>query len=120
MCSYFQCTNPHVEFELQIESNDLTFRSEYSKRQLIVYKLIKHLYEINGLGYRKISYKLNSWGIKTQRGKSWSNTSVSSILKRKRERELRIKNQRSKLFEVELSRFIIKDHSTPESSFIIS
>ena len=80
----------------------------------------KHLYEINGLGYRKISYKLNSWGIKTQRGKSWSNTSVSSILKRKRERELRIKNQRSKLFEVELSRFIIKDHSTPESSFIIS
>ena len=40
-----------------------------------------------GLGYRRISKKLNQWGIKTHRGKEWFNTSVSSILKRKHERD---------------------------------
>jgi len=31
-----------------------------------------------GLGYRRISKKLNQWGIKTHRGCEWFNTSVSS------------------------------------------
>ncbi len=57
----------------------------------MVYLLIKYLHEEEGLGYRKISQKLNSWGIKTQRGKNWFNTSVFSVLKRKHQRDQRIK-----------------------------
>ena len=44
----------------------------------------------SGLGYRKISHKLNEMNIKTIRGNTWFNTSVSSVLKRKHERDLRI------------------------------
>ena len=56
----------------------------------MVYKLIKHLHEKEGLGYRKISQKLNSWGIKTHRGKKWFNTSVFSVLKRKHQLDIRL------------------------------
>ena len=55
----------------------------------MVYLLIKHLHEKKGLGYRKISQKLNSWGIKTHRGKEWFNTSVFSVLKRKHQKDKR-------------------------------
>ena len=37
----------------------------------------------SGLGYRKISRKLNEMNIKTIRGNSWFNTSVSSVLSKK-------------------------------------
>ena len=42
-----------------------------------------------GWGYRKISEKLNSWRIKTHKGKEWGITgnSVYSVLKRFRERD---------------------------------
>ena len=43
-----------------------------------------------GMGYRRISRKLNDWGIKTHRDKQWFNTSVSSALKRKHERDVMI------------------------------
>ena len=56
----------------------------------MVYQLIKYLHEKEGLGYRKISQKLNSWGIKTQRGKEWFNTSVFSVLKRKDQLDIRL------------------------------
>ena len=52
----------------------------------------------DGLGYRRISKKLNQWGIKTHRGNKWFNTSVSSVLKRKHDRDLMnepIRNQHS-------------------------
>jgi len=39
-----------------------------------------------GLGYRRISKKLNQWGIKIHRGCKWFNTSIFSVLKRKHER----------------------------------
>jgi imidazole glycerol phosphate synthase subunit HisF len=55
----------------------------------VIYSLIILLRQ-EGLGYRKISRKLNQWGIKTHRGKQWFNTSVSSVLKRKHEYDLRI------------------------------
>ncbi|MCH2262988.1 MAG: hypothetical protein MK386_07220 [Candidatus Thioglobus autotrophicus] len=42
------------------------------------------------MGYRRISRKLNDWGIKTHRDKQWFNTSVSSVLKRKHERDVMI------------------------------
>ena len=48
----------------------------------MIYSLIQLLRE-EGLGYSKISYKLNDWGIKTHRGKKWFNTSVQSVIKEK-------------------------------------
>ena len=73
----------------------------------MVYQLIKHLNEKEGLGYRKISYKLNSWGIKTPRGKKWFNTSVHSVLKRKHQRDNRIENQRNKKYPIKIGRFSV-------------
>ena len=71
----------------------------------MVYQLIKHLHEKEGLGYRKISQKLNSWGIKTQRGKEWFNTSVFSVLKRKHQRDKWIEKLREKNRTVSISKF---------------
>ena len=62
----------------------------------------------SGLGYRKISRKLNEMNIKTIRGNSWFNTSVSSVLKRKHERDLRIQEIRNKKFKTKISKFRIK------------
>ena len=62
----------------------------------------------SGLGYRKISRKLNEMNIKTIRGNNWFNTSVSSVLKRKHERDLRIQEIRNQVFETKISKFRIK------------
>ena len=59
----------------------------------------------SGLGYRKISRKLNEMNIKNIRGNSWFNTSVSSVLKRKHERDLRIQEIRDKKFKTKISKF---------------
>ena len=56
------------------------------------------------MGYRKISDFLNRSGVKTQRNKTWSNSSVHSILKRKKQREERIKNIRNKEYSVSMSK----------------
>ena len=77
-------------------------------KQEITYLLIKHLHEKEGLGYRKISKKMNQWGIKTQRGKTWSNSSVHSVLKRRHQRDARIDNLRLKKYPSKLSDFKIE------------
>ena len=104
----FETTTPFLEFSVEIQSNDLSYHQTYSKRQEIVYQLIKHLHEKEGLGYRKISLKLNSWGIKTQRGKQWFNTSVSSVLKKKRLRDDRINSVRNQVFKPVISKMKVK------------
>ena len=85
--TYFTTTTPFLEFSIQFQSNNLIYDKGYNKRQQVIYSLILLLRQ-EGLGYRKISRKLNQWGIKTHRGKKWFNTSVSSVLKRKHEREM--------------------------------
>ena len=75
----------------------------------MVYLLIKHLHEEEGLGYRKISQKLNSWGIKTHRGKEWFNTSVFSVLKRKHQRDMRLETIEEQ--SVKVSKFLVQ-HQT--------
>ena len=62
----------------------------------------------SGLGYRKISRKLTEMNIKTIRGNSWCNTSVSSVLKRKHERDLRIQEIRNKKFKTKIGKFSVK------------
>jgi len=96
---------PHLEITITIQSNDLTHHQPYTKKQQVVYELIRMLHEDKGLGYRKISKKLNSWGIKTQRGNKWFNTSVSSVLKRKHQRDVRIEQTREKEYQIQISPF---------------
>ena len=64
-CSSFEGTIPFLEFSIEIESNNLTHHQKYTKRQELVYELIKYLHEEEGLGYRRISQSLNRWGIPT-------------------------------------------------------
>ena len=43
-----------------------------------------------GLGYRRISHRLNADGIKTPRGKEWFPSSVYSLIKKRRIRDARL------------------------------
>ena len=61
-----------------------------------------------GLGYRRISKKLNEWGIKTHRNKQWINTSVSSVLKRKHERDVLYDEIRNQHFPTKISKMKLK------------
>ena len=70
----------------------------------MIYCLIQFMKE-EGLGYRGISKKLNQWGIKTHRGCEWFNTSVSSVLKRKHERDLMNDQIRNQHFPSKVSKF---------------
>ena len=85
------------------QSNNLIYDKGYSKRQQVIYSLIILLRE-EGLGYRKISRKLNQWGIKTHRGKQWFNTSVSSVLKRKHERDVLFDEIRNRHYPTKISK----------------
>jgi len=62
----------------------------------------------SGLGYRKISHKLNEMNIKTIRGNTWFNTSVSSVLKRKHERDIRTQEIRNKEYPIKIGKFSVK------------
>jgi len=57
-----------------------------------------------GFGYRRISKKLNQWGIKTHRGCEWFNTSVSSVLKRKHERDVMNEQIRNQYYPSKISK----------------
>ena len=74
------------------------------------YVLIKHLHDIEGWGYRKISKWLNQSGIKTYRGKNWFSSSVIiiSVLMRKHERELMNEKIRNKYFPTKISKIALK------------
>ena len=70
----------------------------------MIYCLIQFMKE-EGMGYRRISRKLNDWEIKTHRDKQWFNTSVSSVLKRKHERDVRNEQIRNQHFPSKVSKF---------------
>ena len=97
-------TIPFLEFSIQFQSNNLIYDKGYSKRQQVIYCLIILLRQ-EGLGYRRISRKLNQWGIKTHRGKQWFNTSVSSVLKRKHERDVLFDEIRNRHYPTKISKF---------------
>ena len=89
---------PTLNFTVEVETNELIPESDYSNRQLMVYKIIRYLHQEVGLGYRKISTFMNSSGIKTDRGKEWKNNHVYSVLKRFNQREDRRNNLRKRKF----------------------
>ena len=101
-------TIPHLEFTLEMQSNNLTYQGNpYTEYQQFLYTLIKCLQD-KGYGYRRIAHKLNKWNVKTTRGKTWFNTSVSSVLKRRHERDVRIQEIRNKEFPIKIGKFSVK------------
>lgn len=106
-CTLFTSTTPFLEFSIQFQSNQLIYDKGYSIRQQMIYSLILLLRE-EGMGYRRISKKLNEWGIKTHRGKQWFNTSISSVLKRKHERDVLFDEIRNRHYPTEISKMTLK------------
>ena len=51
---------------------------------------------------------LNKWGVKTARGNSFYNTSVSNLLKRRNDRDARIEEMRNKEFPIKIGKFRLK------------
>ena len=99
---------PHLQFIATFRSNDLIPELKYKVRREILHKLIHHLRDKEGLGYRRICYKLNDWGIKTERGNRWMPQSVFSVLKRRDERDQRIANQRNAPYPVEIGEMTLR------------
>jgi len=99
---------PHLEFTLELQSNSLTYQGNpYTKYQQFLYALCIQLHD-KGYGYRRIAKMLNKWGLKTNRGNTFFNTSISSILKRKHQRDERIQDTRNKDFPIKIGKFKIK------------
>ena len=107
-CYPLEEVSSKLEFSITLSSNDLVPELKYSKKQELLYQLIRFLHEEKVLGYRKISYKLNSWGIKTPRGNQWLPQSVHSVLKRKSQRDNRIEKQRNQRYPIEIGELSIK------------
>ena len=100
-------TIPHLEFTLEIQSNNLTYQGNtYTKYQQLLYDLCKQLYD-NGYGYRRIAKMFNKWELQTPGGNTFSNGSISSILKRKQQRDNRIQDIRNKVFSPKLGKLKI-------------
>ena len=104
VCNSFFETTTFITFTVTFQSNNLTYHKPYTKKQQTLYQLINHLHEIEGLGYRKISQKMNQWGIPTVRGKKWFPQSVFSVLKRKHQRDMRVEQVRNKHFPTKISK----------------
>ena len=107
----FQGTIPHLEFTIEIQSNNLTHHQTYSKKQQVIHQLVTYLHTNEGLGYRKISSKMNQWGIPTQRGNKWLPQSVHSILKRKNQRDTRVEELRNRQYPIKMSKMSLKYHT---------
>ncbi len=78
-------------FTVTIRTNKFALKQnkKYSAEQEKLIQKIKLLNK-SGFGYRKISKILNEKNIKTSKGNSWKNTQVYSVLKRYRERQVRL------------------------------
>ena len=101
----YESVIPCLEFSIEFQSNKLIYQKEYTKRQQIIYVLIKHLHDEEGFSYRNISKWLNKSGIKTHTGKNWFSSSVISVLKRKHERDGRNEQIRNQNFPSKVSKF---------------
>jgi hypothetical protein len=96
-----------LEFTLEIQSNNPSYKGNpYTECQQFLYTLIKSVHD-KGYGYRWISHKLNKWRLHTPRGKIWFNTSFSSILKRKNQRDNHIQDMQNKVFPIKLGKLKI-------------
>lgn len=83
-----------LKVHLQVKSQLLYSQKPYSKYQEQLYNTCIRLQK-SGLGYRKISYKLEEMGLKSVTGKKLLNTHIFSIIKKGKIREDRIKKLKS-------------------------
>jgi len=51
--TYFETIIPCLEFSIEFQSNNLIYHKEYTKRQQVIYVLIKHLHDEEGLRLSK-------------------------------------------------------------------
>ena len=77
----------------------------YSERQVKLHRIIKKLKEKRHMSLKNIADKLNTLGIKTHRGKSFSSGSIHSILKREKERDRWMDEIRNKKFPIKIINF---------------
>jgi DNA-binding transcriptional MerR regulator len=94
-----------LSFNILFQRNDLVFLRPYSERQEKLHRIIKKLQEYRHMSLKSIADKLNTLGIKTHRGKSFSSASIHSILKRKKEREKWIEEVRNKKSPIKIINF---------------
>ena len=94
-------------FTVSIRINQLISQRKYTSHQQENYDLITSLQD-EGMGYRRISHYLNERGIKTSRGKKWTNSLVFSVLKRFRQRQERLKDVVGKEYEPVWGKFEVK------------
>jgi len=94
-----------LSFNILFQRNDLVYLRPYSERQEKLHRIIKKLQEYRHMSLKSIADKLNSLGIKTHRGKSFSSGSIHSILKRKKERDKWIEEVRNKEFSIKILNF---------------
>ena len=99
--SYYLC------FTVSFRTNKLIYSPKYSKRQECLHTLIKYLHDEKDMGYRKISHFLNRSEIKTHRGNTFTNSSIHSILKRKKQRDERMVF-RNKEYPVSMSKMTLE------------
>ena len=85
-----------LEFNLHFQDNSLAFDDAKevapNQKQIVLYKLITFMNKEKGMSYRKICAWFNKSGIKTYKGKKWSETGSHAhmIVKRMKEREHRL------------------------------
>ena len=81
----------NISFKLVVKSSSLTSLHHYNNKQQQLYDEIKHLKEVKGFGYRRISQILCEKGFTTVRSnKPILNNYVHSIYRRGKTREERI------------------------------
>tara|TARA_B100000795_G_C22585697_1_gene355528 strand:- start:472 stop:678 length:207 start_codon:yes stop_codon:yes gene_type:complete len=66
---------------------------------------------MEGLGYRRISMKMNECGIPTQKDNKWLPQSVHSVLKRKNQQDSRVKELRNDQYPIKMSKRSLKYHT---------
>ena len=111
--SKFKCRFCNIKFCVSVQNNRLlTYEDNYSQRQMILFNLISYMKYERQMSWRRISAWLNSAGIRTHRGKTWSVTgsSVHSVIKRMSQRKERIEQIRNRQFPTEISDFIIEKY----------
>ena len=91
-----------LTFNIIFQRNDLVYLRPYSERQEKLHRIIEKLQEYRHMSLKNIADKLNTLGIKTHRGKSFSSGSIHSILKRKKERDRWIDEIRNKKFPIKI------------------
>ena len=96
-----------LSFNIIFQRNDLLYLHPYSERQEKLHRIIKKLQEYRHLSLKNMADKLNTLGIKTHRGKTFSSGSIHSILKRKKERDRWIEEVRNKKFPITILNFAI-------------